>query len=372
MPTPAELAANHAVHGVLIVTNFFGINTIPIALNEADYVRMWIQAADTMAGYQAVSAALTAANPTSQPAPPILTPGGQMASAESAPPSWLVQLLYEMADFIADPYKYFLEFFQQLGFSPATAIVLAVIALLLYDVLFYPYYASYALLLLPFFTPALSALGALNVLAQLLDEVPYDGQLSVPAEPIHGDRVGSDTLAVAPLSTAIPGAGSPASNPAPSAPTSTPTGSASPAFGIGYAVPALAPPGVNAGPRVGVKSPDTATDSAVAPAAAREAAAQARVRRRRRTQIGVRGHRDEFLEPPATMDNAQVDEGDGEPGSVTPSNQRAAPLGFAGTARAATGTPAGMVELAVDRTSNTVPLLPASWAVDVPRTPGRK
>lgn len=360
MPTLAELTANRATRGFLIAANFFGINTIPIALNEADYVRMWVQAADTMAAYQAISEAATATILHTQAAPPILAPGSATQNVLQFVPSWIVQLLTDILDFIADPYKYFLEFFQRLGFGSAVAVILAIISLQLYDFLWYPYYASYGMLLLPFFAPALSVLGTLAML--------WNGQLPVGVSPTpagsHSDNNDNNAgphirVVVAPPVAATSSGNLYTSNSAPSTSTSATADNPPPSPSINYAVPGLSPPGVSSGPKADTKSPDTATNTIGITAAARTSSPSARAQRQRgnNTRGGARGYRYEFVEATATIADAIDTPAHSEPMSHTTSNHGAGPIGFAGTVPTTVSTPAGMAA----STSSSVPLLPTTW-----------
>ncbi len=74
-PPIPEIEQNHITHAVLEATNFFWVNTVPIAVNEADYfVRMWNQAAGAMDVYQAETPLNMMFEPI-MPPKPIVMPG---------------------------------------------------------------------------------------------------------------------------------------------------------------------------------------------------------------------------------------------------------------------------------------------------------
>jgi PPE-repeat protein len=393
MPTLAELAANHAIQGLLVATNFFGINTIPIALNEADYVRMWIQAAMTMLSYAATAAeavaAVELANVSSSPYwPPNILKEATDFAHDTVPPgtkdiidndggdprmlSWWINRFTEITDTLG---RDIAEFPQNpigaLGDleSDLPGLVLDETGHALEVYQAFPNIVQ-ALAVSPLLaTPApLSGLIGLTGLTAIQPvEAPAAAPIPAATAPSL-PAVGNSTLVSAAPSAAAP---APASAAAPAAvPATAPAAGAAPPPAVGpggFGYPYLVgPPGVGLGSSMSSSTGSGAKRKAPEPeiaAAAAAAGEQARARRRRRAKL--RGYGREFMEM-----NVHVEPDWGAPpgaesaASTAASDQGAGPLAFAGTARKEAGiSAAGLTTLIAEEFGEgpVVPMVPGTW-----------
>ncbi|KLO25273.1 hypothetical protein ABW16_23470 [Mycolicibacter heraklionensis] len=361
MPTLAELSANHMTHGVLIATNFFGINTIPIALNEADYVRMWVQAATTMSTYHAVSGAALASAPRAVEAPPVVKADSAQPAEDSSSDigDFFTRLWEQLVQFFNDPIGVIREILSTPGALVTWFPLLFFVA---YEAFFIPFgwtfwsllFASAALL------PILLGVG-LSHLADLGEEIAPEGV----AEPVPGSVIPSSDRPPAVVAGFSPSIATPGAASVPAAPATSTVAPPPPAAGVmafGYLVTGT-DPGTGLGPTLTDRNKAKAPASRVpAAAAAVGSSARDRARARRRRQAVMRDHGDEFMD---------LDSGAGtgpDPASTAPSaagsDSGTGPLGFTGTVgKQARSTAAGLTTLTGDGFGGgpNMPMLPDTW-----------